>query len=248
MTKKIDHNSPERPRNARKRSNREARQSHKRIMQQKHEAEQSSVSSGTTATEDSKPQKVFHADHVRDVKNYISRLKQKIDLPFKIEALRKGKITTVIILNKDGKERELLPDKQGTHKILCHGSVARAITSNMCVITKITKNERKIQNEDGEFEWLWIDGSWSIAPCSPEMLTGTTVQHVRKRPFWLFRRYWYEISFDGRVQPGSLFYDYHIDPLTQRMKMYVTHEFIQVRYKNAENDYFRFWLDKKNIE
>ena len=252
MTKRFDHNSPDRPRNARKRSNREARQSHKRIMQQKKDAEKqdaenNSPGSRSTAT-DNKPQKVFHADHVRDVKKYISRLKQKIDLPFKIEALRKGKITTVIILNKDGKERELLPDKQGVHKILCHGSIARAITSNMCVITKITQNERKVKGNDGNDEYIWIDGSWSIAPCSPEMLTGTTVQHLRKRPFWFLRRYWYEISFDGRVQPGSLFYDYRIDPLTRRLKMYVTHEFIQVRYKDAENDYFRFWLDKKNIE
>lgn len=247
MTAKINHNSPRRPRNIRKRSNREAKESHKRIMQQKKDAEQSSASSGNVATENT-PKKVFHADHVRDVKKYINRLKQKIELPFKIEALRKGKISTVIILNKDGKERELLPDKPGVHKILCHGSVARAITSNMCVITKITKNEQEVEGKDGNEEYLWIDGSWSIAPCSPAMLTGTTVQHLRKRPFWFLRRYWYEISFDGRVQPGSLFYDYRIDPLTRRLKMYVTHEFVKVRYKdNTENDYFRFWLHKHNI-
>ena len=238
--KKIDHNDPNRPRNVRKRSNREARQSHKRIMEQKNEEvkEEEPVK---------QPKKVFHADNVRNVKNYINRLKQKIELPFQIETLRKGKISTVIVLNKDGKQRELLPDKPGVHKILCHGSVAKAITSNMCVVTKITKNEREITDPEGQIHIEWIDGSWSVAPCSPEMLNGTTVQHVRKRRFWIFRRYHYEISFDGRVQPGSLFYDYHIDPLTKRLKLYITHEFIKVRYKDAENDYFRFWLKKENI-
>ena len=225
-----------RPRNQQKRQNKEAKAARRRLIEKKKEAEEQ---------DKQQPQptkKVFHADHVRDVKNYINRLKKKITLPFEIEALRKGSVSSVVIINKDGRQRELLPDKPGQHKILCHSSVAKVITSKMCVIAKITQHER-ITDEGRK----WIDGSWSIAPCSPAMLVGTTVQHVRRRPLWFLRRYWYEISFDGRVQPAGMFYDYDISPLTCRRKMYVTHEFIKVRNKDAENDYFRFWRDKKNI-
>jgi hypothetical protein len=186
--------------------------------------------------------KVFHADHVRDVKNYISRLKQRITLPFEIKTLRKGQISKVLIINREGKERELLPNRPGVYKILCHGSVAKVMTSQMCIISKITQHERVTEGVR-----TWIDGSWSIAPCAPAMLNGTTVQHVRRRPFFFLRRYWYEISFDGRVQPASLFYDYDINPLTTRQTLFITHEFVKVRHSDAENDYFRFWRYKHNI-
>lgn len=199
--------------------------------------------------------KVFHADHVRDVKNYINRLKQKITLPFQVKTLRRGKVSTVLIINRDGRERELLPDRPGDHRVLCHRSVARTITSSMCVFSKITQSERIVKSTvplpDGTQKEVehreFIDGSWTIAPCAPAMLNGTTVQHVRRRPFFFLRRYWYEISFDGRVQPGGLFYDYGISPLTRRQRLYITHEYIPVRHFDAENDYFRFWRYKSSI-
>lgn len=266
MTKKISQNDPQRPRNVRKRSQREAKKEHRRIMQQKRETElkdkenvsspyggdkrgASSPSTGGQRGSSLPPKqgglggsKVFHADHVRDVKNYINRLKQRITLPFEIQALRKGEISKVVIINREGKERELLPDRPGVYKILCHAKVAKVITSQMCIISKITQHERITDSVR-----KWIDGSWSIAPCSPAMLNGTTVQHVRRRPFFFLRRYWYEISFDGRVQPASLFYDYDINPLTTRQTLYITHEFVKVRHSDAENDYFRFWRYKHNI-
>ena len=235
---KFQPNSQERPRNRKKRANREAKKAHKKIMQKKHEVEnQQHPLQGDGG------QKVFHAENVRKVKNYIRRLKQKITLPFEIQTLRKGDVSTVLIINREGKQRELMPDKRGCHKILCHAKVAKVITSNMCILSKITQHER-ITDEGRQ----WIDGSWSIAPCSPAMLTGTTVQHVRRRPFWFLRRYWYEISFDGRVQPASLFYDYDINPITLKHRFFITHEFIKVKNKDAENDYFRFWRYKKNIK
>ena len=234
--KKFQPNNPERPRNAKKRAQRNAKESHRRIMQQKKELEQQQP-------QQEEKKKIFHKENVADVKKYIKRLKQKITLPFEIEALRKGGISKVVIINREGKERELLPNIPGTYKILCHSRVAKVITSDMCVIAKITQHERI--TDDGR---QWLDGSWSIAPCSPAMLNGTTIQHVRRRPLWFLRRYWYEISFDGRVQPASLFYDYDINPLTKKQTMFVTHEFIKVKNKDAENDYFRFWRYKKNIK
>lgn len=239
--KKIDHNSPSRPRNMRKREAREARNAHKRIMQKKREAKDKAGQDDTASTANTK--KVFHADNVRNVKEYISRLKQRITLPFEIQALRKGEVSKVVIINHEGRSRELLPDIPGRYKILCHANVAKVITSQMCIISKITQHER-IDNG----QRIWIDGSWSIAPCSPAMLNGTTVQHVRRRPFWFLRRFAYEISFDGRVQPASLFYDYDINPLKRRQVMYITHEFVKIRNKDITNDYFRFWRDKKNIK
>jgi len=269
MPKKLSPDSPNRPRNVIKRQRRAAHEAHKRIMQQKKETETvaaqqsagSSVGSGSAAAKkvehvaEPQQQKVFHADHVRDVKNYISRLKQKITLPFQVQTLRRGKISTVLIINRDGRERELLPDRPGDHRVLCHRSVARTITSSMCVFSKITQSERIIKPGDtlpdgtvSEVERReFIDGSWTIAPCAPAMLNGTTVQHVRRRPFFFLRRYWYEISFDGRVQPGGLFYDYGISPLTRRQRLYITHEYIPVRHSDAENDYFRFWRYKSSI-
>lgn len=260
MPKKLSPDNPNRPRNVIKRQRRTAHEAHKRINQQKKEAEAaaSQQSAGSAAArKNPEPQqpKVFHADHVRDVKNYISRLKQKITLPFQVKTLRRGKVSTVLIINRDGRERELLPDLPGDHRVLCHGSVARTITSSMCVFSKITQSERIVKSKvtlgDGTEKEVenreFIDGSWTIAPCSPAMLNGTTVQHVRRRPFFFLRRYWYEISFDGRVQPGGLFYDYGISPLTRRKRLYITHEYIHVRYSDAENDYFRFWLHKSSI-
>ncbi len=238
--KKFNPNDPLRPRNIQRRQRRNARKEHKQLIQKKQEAQQQSQQ---TATDKQPQQKVFHAKTVKEVKERIRRIKQKITLPFEIKALSEGKVSDVIILNRDGKQRELLPDKPGCHKILCHAEVAKVITSNMCVFSKITQHERFC---DGNRQW--IDGSWSIAPCHPAMLNGTTVQHLRRRPFWFLRRYWYEISFDGRVQPGSLFYDYDISPIVRRQRMFLTHEYIQIRNSQARNDYFRFWRYRDSIK
>lgn len=236
--KKFNPNDPLRPRNIQRRQRRKAREEHKRIMQKKEQAEQQ-----PPADKPQPQQKVFHAKTVREVRERIKRIKQKITLPFEIKALREGEVSQVLILNRDGKVRELLPDKPGCHKILCHAKVAKVIKSSMCVLSKITQHERYV---DGNRQW--IDGSWSIAPCHPAMLNGTTVQHVSRRPFWFLRRYWYEISFDGRVQPGSLFYDYDISPLKRRQLMFLTHEFIQIRNSTERNDYFRFWRYRASIK
>lgn len=261
MMKKLSPDSPNRPRNVIKRQRRAAREAHKRILQQKKETETAAAKKKDSAPPSPSGRageglpKVFHAENVQKVKNYISRLKQKITLPFQVHTLRRGKISTVLIINRDGRERELLPDRPGDHRVLCHRSVARTITSSMCVFSKITQSERIIKPGDtlpdgtvSEVERReFIDGSWTIAPCAPAMLNGTTVQHVRRRPFFFLRRYWYEISFDGRVQPGGLFYDYGISPLTRRQRLYITHEYIPVRHSDAENDYFRFWRYKSSI-
>lgn len=238
MTKKFSPDDPNRPRNVIKRQRREQREQHKRLMRQKEEAK----NNPDTEPAPKEKQKIFHADHVKDVKDYIKRLNKKIKLPFTVDTLRKGKVSDVLVINIDGRVRELFPDIPPKHKILCHGKVARVITSGMCVFAKITQHER-IDAETGR---EWIDGSWTIAPCSPAMLNGTTVQHVRRRKWFFLHRYWYEISFDGRVQPASLFYDYDIDPTTTKQRFYVTHEYIKVRNSNVENDYFRFWKNKTN--
>lgn len=235
MMKRLNPNDPLRPRNIRKRQSREARKSHKRLMAEKRKAEASAV--------DGDKSKVFHAGAVAEVKKRIARIKESVKNPFRIESLRRGVISRVLVINRDGKKRELLPDKPDRHVILCHGCVAKVITSGVCVFSKVTQHEY-ISDEGTR---SWIDGSWTIAPCSPAMLRGTTVQHVRRRSWFFLRRYWYEISFDGRVQPAGMFYDYDIDPRRPQQSFYVTHEYIPVKGSEMENSWLRFWLKKKNI-
>ena len=244
MNKKFRPDDPLRPRNIKRRTNRQARQQHKRLMAQKREAEENAVPDGSPSGNDAHidKKKVFHADVAREVRQRIARMKEKITLPFRIESLRRGQISKVLIINIDGKQRELLPDKPGCHKILCHASLAKVITSGVCVFTKITEHEQ-IEGESRK----WIDGSWIISPCTPAMLRGTTVQHVQRRPFRFLRRYWYEISFDGRVQPAGMFYDYDIDPLKRKQVFYVTREYVKVKNTQHENNFLRFWRFKKSI-
>ena len=186
-------------------------------------------------------EKIVHSDTVRMVKERIKRLNEKITLPFEVKTMQKGEVTKVKVLNIDGIERQLLPDTPAKHKILCHGRMAKVITSGMCVFSKITAHE---EIEPVTQKRRWIDGSWTIAPCHPAMLRGTTVQHVRRRKWFFLRRYWYEITFDGRVQPGGMFYDYDIDPLTKTQTFYVTHEAVKVKGTDKENTFFRFWKHK----
>lgn len=243
MTKKLSPNDPLRPRNIRKREKREARKTHKQIMAKKKEAEE--------AAKDGQPQqaidknKVFHADVVRQAKERIARMKEKIPLPLFIQSLRRGKVSKVLVINRDGKRRELLPDRPDRHVILCHGRVAKVIRSSVCVFNKVTEHEEIDEEKDTR---RWIDGSWTLAPCTPAMLRGTTVQHVSRRRWWFLHRYWYQISFDGRVQPAGMFFDYDIDPACRSQEFFVTHEYVKVeKYQDRENDFLRFWLRKENI-
>ncbi len=233
--KKIDPNSPMRPRNAQRRVQKAKKEAHKRIMQQKREAEENDNATSEVINKN----KVFHKDAVRAAKERIQRLKKTITLPLKVHTLKKGKTSTVLVQARDGKQRQLFPDKPSRHRILCHGCVAKAITSNVCVFSKITQHE---EITDGSRRW--IDGSWTIAPCTPAMLRGTTVQHVRRRRFFFLHRYHYEISFDGRVQPAAMFYDYDIDPATKKYRFFITHEFVKVKHTDHENDFFRFWRNR----
>lgn len=241
MTKKLNQNDPLRPRNIRKREHREARKTHKQIMAKKKEAMEKGVENKSEAVDKNK---VFHAGVVQEAKERIARMKEKFPLPTFIKSLRRGKISKVLVINRDGKRRELLPDLPDRHVILCHSRVAKVITSSVCVFNKVTEHEEI--NEEKQ-ERRWIDGSWTLAPCSPAMLRGTTVQHVTRRKWWFLRRYWYQITFDGRVQPAGMFFDYDIDPSRPKQAFYVTHEYVKVEKLDRENDFLRFWLKKENI-
>lgn len=169
----------------------------------------------------------------KSAKEYIdSRIKQmheKFTLPDRVNMERLPMKTTVKVINIPGKQRELLPDRKGCYKILCKGKIAKVMKSGVCMFVRITN--------------AW-DGSWAIVPAQAAMGNVTTIQEVRKRSFPWLRRYSYEISFDGRVQPAHLFYDYGLRPDMKSMTFYVTREYVKVRGKNEDyNDYFRLWLD-----
>lgn len=182
---------------------------------------------------------------MKEVKERINAINARFTLPDSIKTacrplsrmLRLGRnLTTVVIINRDGKKRSFLPDKPGDHRILCHRSIARHLVSGVCMFVRVTKN----MDEGGNT----IDGSWAIVPAQYALSRTTTIQHLRRRPFFFLRRYWYEISFDGRVQPAHLLFDYGLNPLLRRKRMYVTREYIPVRRQDATNDYFRFWHHK----
>lgn len=236
-TRKYNPDSPLRPRNQRKRAARLARRAKR---QEKVAVRESTADHSADA--DAADQsyidraKVVHRRTVDAVRSRISRLKETIKLPFQVETLRRGRVDDVIVENIPARRRELLPDVPPRFRILCHARVARIISSGVCVFSKITEHQRF-----DEGRRTFIDGSWTIAPCTPAMLRGTTVQHVSRRPWAFFRRYSYEISFDGRVQPGMLLVDYDIDALTRRRRFFVTHEFVRVKGTDHENDFIRFW-------
>lgn len=169
----------------------------------------------------------------KSAKEYIDeRIKQmhrKFDLPDRVSTERTPMRTKVKVINIPGKQRELLPDKKGCYKILCKGKLAKVMKSGVCMFVRITNA---------------IDGSWAIVPAQVAMANVTTIQDVRKRSFSWLRRYSYEISFDGHVQPAHLFFDYGLRPDMKSMTFHVTREYVKVRGKNEDyNDYFRLWLD-----
>lgn len=198
--------------------------------------------------EETKDKIIYHDGSYRDktkraftaglaaAKERIASAKKRIKLPDSINTLRRNLRTTAVLLNKDGRQRDFLPDKPGRHCLLVHRDIASALVSSVCMFVRITANE--------DAKGKHIDGSWAIVPAQYEMINATTIQHLRRRPFFFLRRYWYEISFDGRVQPAHLLFDYHLDPERRKLRLYVTREYVPVRGTGAENDYFRLWLNQ----
>lgn len=169
----------------------------------------------------------------------VANLKERIDTaikPFKGVLRFSRKKTSCLVINRDGRQRDFLPDIPGDHRILVHRCIAKQLVSGVCMLVRITKNEDK----DGNV----IDGSWAIVPAEYRMMRATTIQYLKRRPFFFLRRYWYEISFDGRVQPAHLLFDYGLNPTAEKTRFYVTHEYVPVRNQDATNDYFRFWHHK----
>lgn len=191
-----------------------------------------------------KSKKVF-SHGIKEAKERIAASKAVAILKEKIDTVEKTfyrflgisiNRTTCLIINKDGRQREFLQDIPGDHRILVHRCLAKHLISGVCMLVRITKNE----DEDGNI----IDGSWAIVPAEYRMMRATTIQHLKRRPWFFLRRYWYEISFDGRVQPAHLLFDYGLDPTAKKTRFHVTHEFVPVRKQDATNDYFRFWHKK----
>lgn len=191
--------------------------------------------------------KVAYTAGMQQAKERIAAINARFDLPQKINTvcqpfhrflarLRRGFLTSVVVINRDGAPRTFMPDNPGRHVILCHRAIARHLVSECCMLVRIAANTDEQGNN--------IDGSWAIVPAQYAMMRTTTIQHLRRRPFFLLRRYWYEIDFDGRVQPAHLLFDYNINPTKERTRLWVTHEYVPVRGRDETNDYFRFWRDK----
>lgn len=204
----------------------------------------------TTRLVDEKPGTVvYHDDSYIDktkkavthgmqyVRDRLKAKNQHFDLPERIQTVRRPLRTRCLIINRDGRERAFLPDVRPQHKILVHGSVARTIVSKVCMLVRITANRSK--DDDS-----YIDGSWAVTPAEYRMMNATTIQYLRRRPWFLFRRYWYEISFDGRVQPAHLLFDYELNPVAKKTRLWITREYVPVADSDRLNDYFRFWRSK----
>lgn len=170
-------------------------------------------------------------------KERIASAKKKFDRPERIETVRRDLLTDCLVINRDGRERAFMPDVPPCHKILVHGCIAKVLVSKVCMLVRITRNYEKDTDK-------WIDGSWAITPAEYRMMQATTIQHLRRRRWFFLRRYWYEINFDGRVQPAHLFYDYELDPTASKVRLWVTREYVPVAKTDKLNDYFRFWKHK----
>lgn len=201
-----------------------------------------------SARKEEEPKKVFHKDAFDRVQKMIDRLHAKAKLPDKLIMARRNYRSTVCVINREGKKRELLADKKGRHVMLCHGKMARIFVNQVCIFAKIQKS---FTDGDGEnVSEVWHDGSWSICPAKVAMSNRTTIQDVRLRPWFFLHRYWYEITFNGHVQPAMMLTDYNLNPERKKQHFFVTREYVKVRNQDAENDYLRFWLHKpqKNEE
>lgn len=182
-----------------------------------------------------KTKRVFSSG-IKAARERIAEAKKVITLPTFIATVRRKLRTTALLINVDGHKRTFLPDYRGRHCLLVHRNIARELVSSVCMFVRITANF----DDNGKR----LDGSWAIVPAQYEMINATTIQHLRLRPFFFLRRYWYEISFDGRVQPAHLLYDYGIDPERRRQRLHVTREYLPVRNTDETNDYFRLWLHR----
>ena len=185
------------------------------------------------------PEKRVNIKRANAVQERIANMKRVFHLPKSVNTVRAKLLTDVLLVNKDGRQRELLPDKPSKHKILVHKNIAKEMTSRVCMFVRITDN----RNDDNGF----IDGSWAIVPAQSCLMRATTIQHVRRRPLFFLRKYWYEISFDGRVQPAHLLYDYNVDPTARLTRLWITREYVPVRKTGKDNDYFRIWKQKGKI-
>lgn len=179
-----------------------------------------------------KTKKVF-SHGVQAVKERLAKKNAHYELPERIITERRPLLTSCLIINREGEERAFLPDKKPQFKILVHGSVVRDMVSKCCMLLRVTSNRTKNTDE-------YIDGSWAITPAEYRMMATTTIQHVKRRPWFFFRRYWYEISFDGRVQPAHLLFDYELDPTAKKTKLWITREYVPIAKTDRFNDYFRF--------
>ena len=185
----------------------------------------------------------------KKVQKVIDRMHAKAHLPKILSMARRKYLSTVCVINKPGRQRQLLSDKKGRHVMLCHGAMAKVFTNDVCLIVKIQESYPREEKKDSDGKVIsttehWQDGSWSIVPCRVEKSNYTTIQEVRRRPWFFLHRYWYEISFDGRVEPAMMLHDYNLNPTVKKKHFFVTREYVKVRNQDAENDYFRFWLDK----
>lgn len=170
------------------------------------------------------------------LKKRIAEKNKIFHLPKFINAVRENLLTTAVLINRDGLQRAFLPDRKPRHCLLVHRNVASALVSGCCMFARITANI----DDDNNI----IDGSWAITPAEYRMMQATTIQTLRRRPFWFLRRYHYEISFDGRVQPAHLLFDYGLNPESRCQRLYVTREFVPIRGTDKRNSYFRLWLHK----
>lgn len=174
---------------------------------------------------------------MKAVKERVAKKNAKHDLPERIITEPRPMRTTCLIINREGRERAFLPDVPPKFKILVHGCVARTLVSKVCMILRITKNRSTETDE-------YIDGSYAITPAEYRMMSTTTIQKCRRRPWFFLHRYWYEISFDGRVQPAHLLYDYELDPEAKKTRLWITREYVPIAKTDRFNDYFRFWRNK----
>ncbi len=180
--------------------------------------------------------KIFNKSAVDAVRRRIAEAGKIFRLPQSIKTKRRPFRSSCLLLNKDGRQHEFLPDNPGRHCLLVHRSVAKILTSGVCMLVRVTDTQ-DCQGTD-------LDGSWAIVPAEYRMMNTTTIQHLRRRPFFFLRRYWYEISFDGRVQPAHLLFDYGLNPVAKRQKLWITREYVPIRDTGKDNDYLRFWLYK----
>ena len=221
--------------------NRKARQIAKHYAKKKNKQQKMVKSDDVKVvyTDDSyidKTKKVF-SHGMQAVRERLSKKNAHHELPERIITERRPLRTSCLIINREGRERAFLPDKQPCYKILVHGSVVRDMVSACCMLLRITANRTKDTDE-------YIDGSWAITPAAYSMMATTTIQHVRRRPWFFLRRYWYEISFDGRVQPAHLLFDYELDPTAKKTRLWITREYVPIVHTDRFNDYFRFWRFK----